>query len=256
MKTPCLHSPLRRLQSGGWLPAFALAFLTMVGALRADVYLKLEGIDGEVSSGRFAGWIPLDSVNASVTTTPVIPPATTSPAAFSLSVVKKPDKATPPLLLKCCLGEHIPKVTLAFVDGQTPYLRVTLHEVLISSITANGNASPPQEEVSFTYQKIEWSITDREGDGSGTTATFDTTSQSGGAKPRLPFKASLDQTANGTLNLSCPVEAGHTYRVRSNTTLEGPWETVGEFTATNDGVMEQALPIRGQALFYRVEEVE
>ena len=228
MKTPCLHSPLRRLQSGGWLPAFALAFLTMVGALRAEVYLKLEGIDGEAPAGRFSGWIPLDSVDASVAATPVIPPATTSPAAFGLRVLKRLDKATPLLLVKCCLGEHIPKATFAFVDGQTPYLRITLHDVLISSIVSEG----------------------------GTTATFDTASQTGGAKPRLPFKASLDQTANGTLSLSCPVESGHTYRVRSNASLDGPWETVSEFTATTDGIVEQSLPIKGQALFYRVEEVE
>ncbi len=256
MKTPCLHSPLRRLQSGGWLPAFALAFLTMVGALRAEVYLKLEGIDGEAPAGRFSGWIPLDSVDASVAATPVIPPATTSPAAFGLRVLKRLDKATPLLLVKCCLGEHIPKATFAFVDGQTPYLRITLYDVLISSIASGGGTSPPQEEVSFTYQKIEWSITGRDGDGGGTTATFDTASQTGGAKPRLPFKASLDQTANGTLSLSCPVESGHTYRVRSNASLDGPWETVSEFTATTDGIVEQSLPIKGQALFYRVEEVE
>ena len=257
MKTSSPFSPLRRITSGQWLPACAWVLLAMTGAARAtDVYLKIEGIPGEISTGRFAGWSQLHSANADVIVPPVVPPAPASPTVFGVRVLKELDRCTPNLVVKCASGEHIPRLSLAFVEGENRYLRVTLHDVLVSSIAMQGQSTPPIEEVSFTFQKIEWSYTDGIGDDAGLTATFDTATQTGATKPRVPFRATLDRSPNGTLLLSCPVESGHTYRIRSNATLNGPWQTVSEFTADIDGTVEQSVRITGQALFYSVEEVQ
>ena len=257
MKTSSPCSPLRRITSGKWLPACALVLVAMTGAARAtDVYLKLEGISGEISEGRFAGWTQLHSANAAVIVPAAVPPAPASPAVFGLSVLKALDKSTPDLVVKCASGEHIPRLSLVFVEGENRYLRVTLQDVLVSSIAMQGESTPPIEEVSFTFQKIEWSDTDGDGNDAGLTATFDTTTQTGATKLRVPFRATLDRSPNGILLLTCPVESGHTYRIRSNATLNGPWQTVSEFTADIDGIVEQSLRITGQALFYSVEEVQ
>jgi len=258
MKMPSLSSP-HRFFTGRWLRASALGLLGLAGEARAlDIYMKIEGIPGEISAGRFAGWSACQRVNASVTVPPIVPPATAPDhTLFGVVVTKACDKSSPELMGRCASGGTIPRVTLGFIDGQTPYFRITLLDVKIAGFSQIADASQLVEELSFAYQKIEWSTTDREGDGGGLKATVDTTTLAGESKPRLPFRASLGQSpADGLLHITCPVESGHTYRVRSNASLDGPWQTVSEFTATADGIAGQAVRIAGGALFYRVEEVE
>lgn len=258
MKPPNFFSPLCRLLPGRWVPVCALALLAMAAEVRAEVYLKMDGIPGEISGGRFTGWTQLRGATASLAVPEIVPPATTpGPTVFGIVVSKDPDRSTPEITVRCASAQIIPRVTLAFLDGQTTYLRITLSEVLISGVSLQGGDSQETEQVSFTYQKIEWSITNRDGDGSGLTTAFDIKLQAGITKPRLPFRATLGPSPVGSdLHLTCPVEAGHTYRVRSNATLTGPWQTVSEFTPTADGTVDQVIRLSGSALFLRVEEVE
>jgi type VI protein secretion system component Hcp len=258
MKPPNRFALLRRLLPGRWVPVCAMALLAMAIEVRAGVYLKMDGIPGEIADGRFAGWTQLRSATASLVVPEIVPPATTpGPTVFGIEVSKAPDRSTPELTVRCVSAQVIPRVTVAFIDGQTAYLRLTLRDVLITEVSLQGRDSGETETVSFTYQKIEWSTTDREGNGSGLTAAFDINLQAGITKPRLPFRATLGPGAGGgDLHLTCPVEAGHTYRVRSNATLTGPWQTVSEFTPDTDGTVDQVIRLSGGALFLRVEEVE
>ncbi len=258
MKPPDRFALLRRLLPGRWVPVCAVALLAMAVEVRAGVYLKMDGIPGEVADGRFAGWTQLSSATASLLVPEIVPPATTpGPTVFGMVVSKAPDRSTPELTVRCASAQIIPRDTLALIDGQTAYLRLTLRDVRITEVSLQGGDSQETESVSFTYQKIEWSTTDRDGDGSGLTAAFDIALQTGITKPRLPFRATLGPgAAGGDLHLTCPVEAGHTYRVRSNATLTGPWQTVSEFTPTADGTVDQVIRLSGSALFLRVEEVE
>ena len=258
MKPPNRFALLRRLLPGRWVPVCAMALLAMAVEVRAEVYLKMDGIPGEVADGRFAGWTQLRSATASLVIPEIVPPATTpGPTVFGMEISKAPDRSSPELTVRCASAQVIPRITLAFIDGQTAYLRLTLRDVRITEVSLQGGGSQETESVSFTYQKIEWSTTDRDGDGSGLTAAFDIPLQTGITKPRLPFRATLGPgAAGGDLHLTCPVEAGHTYRVRSNTTLTGQWQTVSEFTPTADGTVDQVIRLSGSALFLRVEEVE
>ncbi|MES2469737.1 MAG: type VI secretion system tube protein Hcp [Verrucomicrobiota bacterium] len=258
MKTRCLIFPFRQFLPARGTAACALALLAMAGEACAaiDAFIKFEGIPGEIADGRFAGWSPVISLGAQATVPPIIPPATDpGNTVFGFSVRKSCDKTTPQIAERVATGLIVPRVTLALMDGLSPVLRITLLDVQVSACSIAGGASQPVEEVSFTYQKIEWSNTDREG--GGQTATFDVAANLGSSKPRLPFRASFERSpADSSLHVTCPVESGHRYRVRSNTSLDGAWQTVSEFTATEDGTMDQVIRISGNTLFLRVEEME
>jgi len=90
------------------------------------------------------------------------------------TVVKTTDRATPPLYTALCTNENLPEVTINFwkpqikaaagVGSEVQYFTVKLTNAGIASITAMmpniedpaQQRFDPQEEVAFTYQKIEW----------------------------------------------------------------------------------------------------
>ena len=94
------------------------------------------------------------------------------------TVVKATDVATPRLYNALCTNENLPEVTVEFwtpqikagtgVGAEVQYYTVKLVNAGIASITALmqnlddavQHKFPMQEEVAFTYQKIEWIWTD------------------------------------------------------------------------------------------------
>lgn len=90
------------------------------------------------------------------------------------TVVKTTDKATAPLYTALCTNENLPEVTIDFwkpqikagtgVGSEVQFYTVKLTNAGIASVTAMmPNIEDPaqqkfdmQEEVAFTYQKIEW----------------------------------------------------------------------------------------------------
>jgi type VI secretion system secreted protein Hcp len=76
-----------------------------------------------------------------------------------LSFTKYVDKATPELMLRCANGAHIPKVIL-FVRkaGSNPieYIKITLTEVLVSSVSTGGSAGEDRltENVTLNFAKV------------------------------------------------------------------------------------------------------
>ena len=94
------------------------------------------------------------------------------------TVVKNTDRATPPLYTALCTNESLPEVTVNFWEPQVKaatgvgaavqFYTVKLTNAGIASITAMmpnvedpaQQSFDPQEEVAFTYQKIEWTWND------------------------------------------------------------------------------------------------
>ena len=67
--------------------------------------------------------------------------------------------------MKCCTGKHYPKAVIEVCKntGQKEvFMKYTLHHVVVSSYSVGMGAGQeaPQESVSFSYSKIEWSYTD------------------------------------------------------------------------------------------------
>lgn len=74
------------------------------------------------------------------------------------TITKELDKATPKLILALVGNENLSAVTFSFTRGAStsPYLTVKLTNASIAGRTQTGAT----EEISFTYQKIEWTWID------------------------------------------------------------------------------------------------
>ena len=79
----------------------------------------------------------------------------------SIQIMKKTDKASVNLLQVCTTGKHIPKATITVrkAGEKTPYLKITLTNVLVSSYqldSAGGGGAKPNESLSLNFTKIEY----------------------------------------------------------------------------------------------------
>jgi type VI secretion system secreted protein Hcp len=133
-----------------------------------DAYLKIEGIPGEALDAQFKDWIEMDdfdvgaSQSASVTATSS-GGATGGRARMSdLFFRKTVDKSTPKLHETCCSGKHFKEVTIAVNRAgseKLKYLEIKLEEVIISSVSLNGNGSVeggfPTETVRLSYGRMK-----------------------------------------------------------------------------------------------------
>ena len=75
-----------------------------------------------------------------------------------LTVTKRVDATSPQLFVDTASGRHLPRValTVRLAGGaSSEYVRYTLEDVLISSITVDTSTGAPTESLSFNYGKIE-----------------------------------------------------------------------------------------------------
>jgi type VI secretion system Hcp family effector len=132
-------------------------------------YLKIDGVKGESTDANHKDEIELASFSHGVSQ-PASAVASTSGGLTSgrcnhadLSVAKSVDVASPTLNQLCCTGKHLSKVELvcerADGDKRVPYLKITLSDVIVSSVQISGGGEVPMESVTFNYGKIEWEYT-------------------------------------------------------------------------------------------------
>jgi len=121
----------------------------------ADMFLKIDGIEGESTDSAHKGEIEILYWSWGETTYPravgerVMEP---EKGAGVLSVTKTVDKASPKLMQYCSTGRHIPKVEI--------YVTATyyaLYDVSLKCGSASGGSDDrPTEEVAFYYSKIKF----------------------------------------------------------------------------------------------------
>ncbi len=137
-----------------------------------SIYLKLPDISGSVTANGFQNQIECESLNQGVgrsirMTTGRANDRETGHAKFSsFSITKKVDKATPYLFQSICKAQSAAtaeiNVTKAGSDT-SPYLKYTLHNVLISHHSVSvGNGSVPIETLVLDFTKVELSYTPRD----------------------------------------------------------------------------------------------
>ncbi len=139
--------------------------------MAVDMFLKIEGIDGESTDDKHPKWIEILSYSHGVAQ-PVSGASRTGGrtggrADFQdFTISKTLDSATPDLNMYCCNGKHIPKIEvelcLATEDKHT-FMKYVMDDVIVSSVSPGGSAesseSKPLEEVTFAYGKICWEYT-------------------------------------------------------------------------------------------------
>ncbi len=144
-----------------------------------DMFLKIEGVDGESANAAHKGWIEIQSWSWGVSqpsTGGFGGGAATGRLVGHVTVVKRIDKATPLLFKRCSDGTVLALATveLARPNGGPTYLKYELKEVLVSSI-AHGDVDGdgvPEETVTldFTGVKLTYTQLDASGKPAGQTS--------------------------------------------------------------------------------------
>lgn len=133
--------------------------------MAVDIFLKLDGIDGESTKSKAEGWIEVLSFSNGASNASSVAHGsgmgTGKVDISSISLQKVLDKSSPKLFLNCCSGSHIKKGTLQVrettgADTTEPYYQYDLETVMVDSISWGGaqGGGKPSESVSLSFQKI------------------------------------------------------------------------------------------------------
>lgn len=140
-----------------------------------DAFLKLDGIDGEVSAKGYEKWIEVMSFSwgaSNVGTSASGGGGGAGKVSFQdIHFTSGFSKASPLLFLKCATGEHIKQglLSLRKAGGDanaSEFLKIKLEDVLISSVEHAGaehGDEVPMEEVSLNFVKIDMLYTAPDG---------------------------------------------------------------------------------------------
>jgi type VI secretion system secreted protein Hcp len=137
--------------------------------MASDMYMKLQGIDGDSTDEKHAKWIELISfgVGHSLPMDGTKSKGTRSAgkAVFSdFSVAKQMDSTSPQIADHVARGQHIPEVTIELCRAtgeKSVYMKYVLKDVVISSYStgASNGGGEPTESLSFDYSEIHWVYT-------------------------------------------------------------------------------------------------
>ncbi|HVM55961.1 MAG TPA: type VI secretion system tube protein Hcp [Gaiellaceae bacterium] len=138
-----------------------------------DAFLKLDGIDGEVSAAGYEKWIEVFSFSwgaSNAGTSATGGGGGAGKASFQdLHFTTGTSKASPLLFMKCATGEHIPSGLLYMRKaggdangGGNVFLKYELEDILVSSFQQAGaeqGDDRPVEDVSLNFVKIDFLYT-------------------------------------------------------------------------------------------------
>jgi type VI secretion system secreted protein Hcp len=140
----------------------------------SEIYVKIEGIDGESKDAKHKNWIDAVSLSYGVSQSSSmfsgggggVGKADFNGVTFSHYF----DRASPNLFKYCAAGKHIPKVEISGCKsggGQQEFVRVTLTDVIVTGVTPGGDAgSMWVETVSLSYSQIVIEAKEQNADGS------------------------------------------------------------------------------------------
>ena len=144
--------------------------------MAADMFLKLEGVDGESKDDSHKKEIDVLSWSwgASQSGTGHVGGGSGAGkvSVQDLSVTKYVDSSSHQLLLDCCNGQHIKKGTLVVRKaGATPleYIKLTMEDILVSNIHTGGSGGEDRltETITLNFSKFKYEYTPQKSDGSG-----------------------------------------------------------------------------------------
>ena len=131
---------------------------------KGDMFLKLEGIEGESADDKKKSQIEIDSFSIGGSNTGSFSTATgggTNKVNLQdMHFTKTIDKSSPNLFAGVTLGKHIAKATItvrkAGGDEQKDYFTITLTPCMVSSYSISGHngGGMPTESFSLNFDKI------------------------------------------------------------------------------------------------------
>lgn len=125
--------------------------------MSSNIFLKIDGINGESHDSNHKGWIDVDHFDIDAT----------QPGSMSLgggggvgkvrysdlAIFAKADRATPTIFSFAASGKHITKVVVSVCKAggdQIEFIRITLENVIVTYCGYNG--SPTKDLIPVTYR--------------------------------------------------------------------------------------------------------
>lgn len=139
--------------------------------MATDIFLELDGIPGESKDKDFKGQV---DVLSCVWTMKTGPRGTSQegvvPSFSDVGVRKRPDRATPSLMIYCASGKHIQKAKLTFRqpgDGAVAFLEYSMSDLIITKFSHVADGTQPGAieivGLNFTKIKIEYFMVQKSG---------------------------------------------------------------------------------------------
>jgi type VI secretion system secreted protein Hcp len=151
---------------------FAISFLMLTTSSDAeaavDMFLKIEGIEGESQDKNHKGWIEISSVQYGISASIPSSGEKTSKAAFSdVLITKVLDKASPKIAMSTANGEQYPSGEIHFCDSDSAmcFYTIKLSNVIISQYSFSSGGDLPTESVSLAYGSMHWNYKTEKDDG-------------------------------------------------------------------------------------------
>lgn len=141
--------------------------------MAVDMFLKLDGIDGESKDAKHTGEIDIQSFAWGMTQSGSGHRGTGSGSGkvdvHDITITKLVDKSSASLMLACAGGKHIAKGSIVVRKaGENPleYLTIDLEHILVSNVHHNGVSTDdvPSESVTLNFVKVKmeyWTQTDK-----------------------------------------------------------------------------------------------
>jgi type VI secretion system secreted protein Hcp len=130
--------------------------------MAVDVFLKIEGIEGESADEKHGNEIDVLSYSWGVSQTGTASYGGGMGAGKAnfgdFNFMMRMNKATPKLMTACSTGEHIKGATLSCRKAggkQEDYMVYKFYDLLISSYQTSASSEEPTESISFNYSKME-----------------------------------------------------------------------------------------------------
>lgn len=152
------------------LPLLLFTIVSTSAFSQADVFMKIDGVDGAATQRGFERWIELISVDQSMSNngSKQMGGAGAGRPSFSdIKIKKGVDKTSPLLAIKAVTGSHYPVVTITFagVNGNESYT-IILKEVFISGVSTDTECNPACktfEEIRLSFGEITWEYKESNG---------------------------------------------------------------------------------------------
>ena len=150
-----------------------------------DMFMKIDGANGESKDSNHKNWSDIISFSWGATQPGNMASGGglgAGKASFNdLHVVARIDKAAPAVMKHCASGKHLGKVELSVCKAggqQVEYSKITLEDVLVSSVQLSGELNSESVVVNYAFQAAKvkqqyWEQTEQGGKGAESLVAWD-----------------------------------------------------------------------------------
>lgn len=131
-------------------------------ALKSDIFLKIEGVDGEATDKEHSKHIEIESWSFGGSQESGRSTGTGGGHGKThlgdLHLTKEMDKSSPILFKLLCDNKNFPTVTMTQRKSganQKDFLKITLKDAGLTSVQSAGSSGIPKESISFSFAKID-----------------------------------------------------------------------------------------------------